>query len=99
MVMVVDNSCRSPFFNFPDRRFEQIEINIVQIKDNTILIYLKQKRIMIPNTELENGKIALIREIFDIKDIHDIDLVSEYSRELTSTLGMQEMYNDIEEDR
>lgn len=54
---------------------------------------------MIPNTELENGKIELIREIFDIKDIHDIDLVSEYSRELTSTLGMQDMYKEVEDGR
>lgn len=96
--MVVDYFCRSPFFCFLHLFNEQIDINIVELLDNTISIYLKQQRIMIPNTELDNGKIALIREIFDIKDIHDIDLVSEYSKELTSTLSMQEMYKDTEED-
>lgn len=41
---------------------------------------------MIPNTELENGKVELIREILDIKDIHDIDLISKFSHEITSSL-------------
>lgn len=53
---------------------------------------------MIPNTELENGKVELIREILDIKDIHDIDLVSEYSREINNSLNMQNTVNqDTEE--
>ena len=37
---------------------------------------------MIPNTELENGKVELIREILDINDMHDIDLLKEYNKEL-----------------
>lgn len=41
---------------------------------------------MIPNTELENGKIELIREILDIQDIHDIDLLSKFNREIYSSL-------------
>ena len=50
---------------------------------------------MIPNTELENGKVELIREI---KDIHDIDLVNEYSREINNSLNMQNTVNqDTEE--
>ena len=52
---------------------------------------------MIPNTELENGKVELIREILDIKDIHDIDLVNKYSREINKSLNMQNTPNkDIE---
>ncbi len=39
---------------------------------------------MIPSTELENGKVELIREILDISDIHDIDLLKEYNKELDS---------------
>lgn len=53
---------------------------------------------MIPNSELENGKVELIREILDIKDIHDIDLVNEYSREINNSLNMQNTVNqDTEE--
>lgn len=48
---------------------------------------------MIPNTELENGKIELIREILDIKDIHDIDLISKFSREITSSLNTTQNVN------
>ena len=68
------------------------------MKVKTILINLKQERLMIPNTELENGKVELIREILDIKDIHDIDLVNEYSREINNSLNMQNTVNqDTEE--
>ena len=44
---------------------------------------------MIPSTELENGKVELIREILDISDIHDIDLLKEYSKELTDSLTQE----------
>ena len=53
---------------------------------------------MIPNTELENGKVELIREILDIKDIHDIDLVNEYSREINNSLNIQKISNKDAED-
>lgn len=43
---------------------------------------------MIPNTELEMGKLELIREILDINDIHDIDLLSEFNKELSSKLNL-----------
>lgn len=53
---------------------------------------------MIPNTELENGKVELIREILDIKDIHDIDLVNEFSREINNSLNTQNLtYQDTED--
>lgn len=53
---------------------------------------------MIPSTELENGKVELIREILDIKDIHDIDLVNEYSREINSSLNTQNFANQNTEE-
>ena len=37
---------------------------------------------MILDAELENGKVALIREILGIQDIHDVDLLSEFNQEL-----------------
>lgn len=49
---------------------------------------------MVPNTELENGKVELIREILDLKDIHDIDLLSEFNRELTNSLNVQNVEKD-----
>ena len=44
---------------------------------------------MIPSTELENGKVELIREILDISDIHDIDLLKEYNKELADSLTQE----------
>lgn len=41
---------------------------------------------MIPNVKLENGQEALIREILDIKDMQDIDLLKEYKNELNFSL-------------
>lgn len=49
---------------------------------------------MIPNTELENGKIELIREILDIKDIHDIDLLTEFNKEISRSLNILSMEKD-----
>ena len=40
---------------------------------------------MIPSTELENGKV----EILDISDIHDIDLLKEYNKELADSLTQE----------
>ena len=51
---------------------------------------------MIPNTELENGKVELIREILDINDMHDIDLLKEYNKELTDSLSIQEVGSGME---
>ena len=51
---------------------------------------------MIPNTELENGKVELIREILAINDMHDIDLLKEYNKELTGSLDMQEIAPNME---
>ena len=51
---------------------------------------------MIPNTELENGKVELIREILDINDMHDIDLLKEYNKELTDSLSIQEVASGME---
>lgn len=47
------------------------------------------KLILIPSTELENGKVELIREILDISDIHDIDLLKEYNKELADSLTQE----------
>ena len=44
---------------------------------------------MIPSTELENGKVELIREILDISDIHDFDLLKEYNKELADSLTQE----------
>ena len=52
---------------------------------------------MIPNTELENGKVELIREILDINDIHDIDLLNEFNKELSHTLNLQNVEQDRED--
>lgn len=35
---------------------------------------------MKPKVVLENGKMELIREILDVKDIHDIDLLNEFKK-------------------
>ena len=51
---------------------------------------------MIPSTELENGKVELIREILDINDMHDIDLLKEYNKELTDSLSIQEVASGME---
>ena len=53
---------------------------------------------MIPNTELENGKVELIREILDIKDIHDIDLLNQFSQEINNSLNAQNVNRDMEDE-
>lgn len=35
---------------------------------------------MKPKVVLESGKMELIREILDVKDIHDIDLLNEFKK-------------------
>lgn len=37
---------------------------------------------MILNADLENGKVALIREILGIQDIQDVELLNEFNQEL-----------------
>ena len=51
---------------------------------------------MMPTTELENGQVELIRETLEINDMHDIDLLEEYNKELTGSLDMQEIAPNME---
>lgn len=49
---------------------------------------------MILNADLENGKVALIREILGIQDIQDVELLSEFNQELKHSFELQPQNED-----
>lgn len=48
---------------------------------------------MIPNAELDNGKIELFCEILDVKDIHDVELLFKFKREINNSFLISQNVN------